>query len=209
MNMARLAIFSTVVALAASGAAKAADPLGFYIGGAVGQADVALDRSLSDTLNDVHMHDRGWELIAGVRPLQLLGAEVEYMNFGNPNYAASGFPPQSPPVNTIAATAHVTADAVFGLLYAPLPIPWLDVYGKLGAARTQLNLNGRILDLFCVAGTVSCGVIATHETETDLAYGAGVQVKFDAAALRVQYERINASFGNPYMFTIGATWTFR
>ncbi|HUN74781.1 MAG TPA: outer membrane beta-barrel protein [Steroidobacteraceae bacterium] len=210
MNTGRLAIVSaaTAVAVAVSSAVKAADPFGLYIGGAVGQADLDLDRSVSDTAYDVHMHHTGWKAVIGIRPLPILGAELEYLDFGNPSYAESTFAPPAAPGGTIATT-HTKAEGIFGVLYAPIPIPMVDIFGKVGAARTQFDLNGQLLDVFCPVTPIapSCPYIADHQTETDLAYGAGVQLKFGAAALRAEYERINASFGAPYMFSFGVTWT--
>jgi len=209
MNTRRLAIFSTATALAVSSAAGAADPLGLYIGGAVGQADLNLDRSVSDTAYDVHMHDTGWNAMIGIRPLPILGAELEYLDFGNLSYAVSTFAPPAAPGGT-TATTHTKAEGIFGMLYAPIPTPMFDIFGKLGAARTQLKLNGQLLGVFCPVTAIapSCPYIADHQTETDLAYGAGVQLRFGAAALRAEYERINASFGAPYMYSFGLTWTF-
>jgi hypothetical protein len=209
MDMGRQAIFSTAIALTVSSAATAADPFGLYIGGAVGQAGVELDRSVSDTAYGVRMHDTGWEAMVGIRPVPIVGAELEYVDFGNPSYAKNTFAPPSAPGGTIA-TAHTKAEGIYGLLYAPIPTPTLDVFGKLGAARTQFDLNGRLVGVFCPTTAIApnCPAIAVRQTETDLAYGAGVQLRLGAAALRAEYERINATFGAPYMFWFGVTWTF-
>jgi hypothetical protein len=206
--MKRVAILLIASAFMAFGsAAKAGDPLGLYIGGAVGQANVRLDRSVSETAYGVSLRHTGWKAMVGIRPVRLLGAELDYWDFGSSNYAGNTFAPPNGPGGTVA-TVHTKAAGTFGLLYAPIPIPMLDVFGKLGAARTQLDLNGRLLDVFCPAGFTNCAVIATRQTETDLAYGAGVQLKFGAAALRAEYERIDATFGAPYMYSFGITYTF-
>jgi opacity protein-like surface antigen len=212
MNARHLAIFSMAVALAESSAGRAADPVGLYLGGAVGQADVDVDRGAADAPYDVHVHHTAWKAMIGIRPLRILGAELEYLNFGNPSYTQLDYS------NATGATgtARTKAEAAFGMLYAPIPIRILDVYGKVGAAHTQLDVNGKLLGYYsCLAGSTpaNCGVFTTRETETDFAYGAGVQLMFGAAALRAEYERIDARFpymfaGDPYMFSFGVTWTF-
>lgn len=69
---------------------------------------------------------------------------------------------------------------------------------------------GQPLGIFCPITTIapSCPYLSEHLTETDLAYGAGVRLRYGAAAFRAEYERINASFGAPYLFSVGVTWTF-
>lgn len=186
----------------ASNTAFAEDPFGFYIGAAAGESDVRLDRSLTSTLNDVSEHHSGWKAMVGIRPLPIVGAELEYLDFGNPSYASG----VSPIITSGVVDAK--AEALFGIVYAPIPIPFLDVYGKLGMTRLQNTANGRTSGLPCPSNSVNCGVIAVSRTNTDLGYGAGVQFKFGAAAVRAEYERINSSIGDPDMVSLGFTWTF-
>jgi opacity protein-like surface antigen len=181
---------------------QAADSLGFYIGGAVGQADVRVDSSLASTSSDVSEHHAGWKAIVGVRPLSFVGAELEYLDFGNPSYAFA-----TPPPTTMGAVDSKAA-ALFGVLYVPIPVPFFDVYGKVGVARLRTDVNGMITGLFCPVSLPNCGTIAISRTDTDLGYGAGVQFKFASAAVRAEYERIDSSNGSPDMLSLGFTWTF-
>jgi len=89
----------------------------------------------------------------------------------------------------------------------PIPVPFLDVYGKVGVARLRTDVNGMITGLFCPVGAPNCGTIAVSRTDTDLAYGAGVQVKFTSAAVRAEYARINSSNSSTDMLSPGLTWT--
>ncbi len=182
--------------------AVAEDLLGLYIGAAVGESDVRLDRSLTSTLNDVSEHHSGWKAIVGIRPLPIVGAELEYLDFGNPSYASDVSP------TITGGVVNAKAEALFGMVYAPIPISFLDVYGKLGLTRLQMDANGAISGLPCPSNPVHCGVIAVSRTNTDLGYGAGVQFKFGAAAVRAEYERINSSIGDPDMVSLSITWTF-
>ncbi len=48
----------------------------------------------------------------------------------------------------------------------------------------------------------------TSDWNTNFAYGAGLQGKIGALAIRAEYERISASGGNPDIISLGVTWTF-
>jgi hypothetical protein len=70
--------------------AQASTPLGSYIGAAVGHATIRADQ-VSFLDNGMPLtppasysaSDTGWKVFAGVRPISLLGAEIEYVDFGN------------------------------------------------------------------------------------------------------------------------------
>jgi Outer membrane protein beta-barrel domain len=203
MNLHRTVVAATgcVFAAISCTAALAATPFGLFVGAAGGQADVRMERSLTSTPTDVSEHDTGWKVMAGIRPLQLVGIELEYLDFGNPSYRSGTFP-----VTTGAVRAK--AETLFGVLYAPLPVPFLDLYGKVGPARLQTSVHGNIGGIFCPSNYPQCGVFSNSQTNTELAYGAGLQLKFGRAAVRAEYERINASTGDPSLASVGLTWTF-
>src|SRR5690606_32945778 len=70
--------------------AAAADN-GIYFGGSVGQANVEVDNiNVSGTLEDFKGDDTSWKLIAGIRPLDWLGIEASYVNFGEPEDRVGG-----------------------------------------------------------------------------------------------------------------------
>ena len=181
--------------------AQAADPLDFYFGGAVGRAEQHVDPGLAGTPfpNDLSAHDTGWKAMIGVRPLSILGAELDYLDFGSAGY----------PVGPLDSRASVESKAwaLYGLVYAPIPLPYLDIFGKAGAGHVQTYTNGYVSGLYCPAGTVNCGVFANSYSDTGVAYGAGVQFKFSHAAVRAEYERIDTSKSSPNMFSVGITWT--
>jgi opacity protein-like surface antigen len=194
-----MVLFALAVTLiAACGTGKAADLLGLYIGGAMGGSTVRVDKSLTGTSNDVTDRHTGWKAMVGIRPLSIVGAELEYLDFGNPSYTSG------------PATGVVDSKAValLGVLYAPIPIPVFDLYGKLGVARLQTDVNGQILGLFCPVGFPNCGTIAASHRDTGVGYGGGMQFKFAAVAVRAEYERVESSNSSPDMFSLGLTWTF-
>src|SRR3981081_1913014 len=131
-----------ILLLSAAGAA-AADPLGFYVGGAAGQATLRVDHAvLRGNAVDVAVasnpfsfskHATGWKLQVGLRPISFIGAEIEYVDFGSSSASYSGGSVHS--YLSYQANTRAKATTAFGVLYAPIPLPWFDVYGKAGLAR--------------------------------------------------------------------------
>jgi len=204
MFNARLAVIATIAAgltLATQVARAADDPAGFYLGGSIGEANVRLNQSVSDATTSFDEHHNGWKALIGFRPISVVGAELEYIDFGKPTTTTTSG------AGTTVTEAQSKAAALFGMVYLPLPVPFLDVFGKAGYARLQTT--GDIVDVQCVTGAPGCGTLfALNRTDTRLAYGAGVQVKFANVAVRAEYERIDASTGDPDMLSLGLTWGF-
>jgi hypothetical protein len=133
-----------------------------------------------------------------------LGAELEYIDFGNPSDR-----------NAITGAGGLTqadakALALFGLGYLPLPVPFLDVYGKFGVARLHSTTSEISPIPFCPVSVTLCvpTTFNISDWSNDVAYGAGVQGKFGPLAIRAEYERISASGGSPDLISLGLIWTF-
>lgn len=187
--------------------------LGVYAGAAVGQAEVRANQvafafpdgagGLPLGLNE---HATGWKVLLGLRPISLVGAELEYADSGHPSA-------QAPLGNLlgIQADAHPRATTISGLLCAPVPLPLLDLDGKVGISRLQTDVHATVV---CTAINVPCPPtrffppFALNETTTNFAYGAGARLKFSAFAVQLEYERISASGGDPDLLSVGLTWTF-
>jgi opacity protein-like surface antigen len=191
-------IAAPLLALGAPRAASAADPVGWYAGGAVGQAQVTEDVSgpafpLPRQFQETHS---AFKLMVGVRPVSLAGAEVSYVDFGHPGGDFLGNP----------ANASMKGVSAFGIFYFPVPI--IDLYLKAGVARIQSALSG-LAPVFCPAPG-PCGPVAFQESQTNTGFagGAGVQIKLGSWAARAEYERFNAAGDNPYLLSLGLTWSF-
>jgi hypothetical protein len=170
-------------------AVVAASPLGPYVGAALGQAAVRSDEAVfASPLHSFDEHHSAWKVMAGIRPITLLGAEIEYLNFGHPSVTSNAF----------TADVQQKATAVFGIVGLPIPLPVIDIYGKAGVARLQSMVNVQsVLSQF------------HHDhADTNFAYGAGVQVKLLALGVRAEYERISASGGQPDLLSLGVTLNF-
>lgn len=199
----------------ASQIGHATDLPGFYVGAGVGQSTVRVDQvpvvvGVSPVSGSFALSkkDTAWKFVGGLRPMSFIGAELEYLDFGSPT--ASHVPARS----GLGYTIHTRSRAVaaFGVLYAAIPVPLLDVFGKVGLARLHSTSSGTeylVPALGCPSPL--CQSQATFNrvrADTRLAYGAGVQVKGSSLAIRGEYERISASTGDPSLLSIGLTWKF-
>lgn len=197
-------VLSACATVLAATAAQASDlnPLNYYLGASVGQA--------SDTYTalDSHVdHDTGWKVVGGLRPLPFLGGEVEYIDFGNTRFFPRGVSSLAPGGS---GNATASAGALFALLYLPLP-PVLDLFAKVGGERVHTTATGTSGCVPSEPGAPTCLVLANFhisDTESDFAYGAGVQAHLLALALRAEYERTDTSWGHPALLSVGVTYTF-
>jgi hypothetical protein len=191
---------------ALSSGTYAADPLGLYVGTSAGQATIRADRlQLVNSLgtpvgvaDSIAKKDAGWKITLGMRPISWLGAELEYIDFGHTSQTTLG----------TQADLRATAASAFGVLYAPIPLPAFDLYGKVGKSRLHGTVNevsGAPPDCF----PIICPLYV-HRDRTDmlLAYGAGLQVKQAQFAIRAEYERISASTGDPSLMSLGLIYRF-
>jgi hypothetical protein len=182
----------------ASASASDLNPLGFYIGAGVGQAQ--------DTyvpLGSGDRRDTGWKVVGGLRPLPFLGAEAEYLDFGHQTFLDPG---QS-------GVARARAAGLFAVGYLPLMPRTLDLFARVGAERVHTAADG-------LAGCVGppgpppsaqCNVVwllHVSESESDFAYGGGIQARLRPLGLRLEYERTDTRFGHPGLLSFGVTFTF-
>ena len=95
--------------------------------------------------------------------------------------------------------------------FLPLPIPFLDVYGRLGVARLhESTAEVGLTPFLCPLGIPVCGPsrLNISNRTTNNVYGAGVQGKIGLLGIRVEYERIAASSENPRIASLGVSWKF-
>lgn len=159
------------------GAAAHAADHGFYLGAALGQSETRLRQS-SINLKDTNA---GYALIAGIRPIDPLAVELQYVDFGS---ASDG-----------GAEADSKAGAGFLVGYLPLPLPLLDVYGKVGAAAWKVDASNPLVSL--------------RDSGSSFAWGAGAGLHFGSLGVRLEYQEFSHSGNrNLDLLSLGATWTF-
>jgi hypothetical protein len=197
-------------AAAAPTAVWADNPLGFYVGAGVGTSQIGNDNYSYSPYGyggNYRDHDAAWKVIAGLRPIPWAGAEVEYIDFGNAG-GNDGYYSYQYDFNV---SSHPKATVLYGLGYLPLPLPFLDVYGKLGVARLLTNDSFSYDACPLPTASAGSGCIASSRfdhQDTRFAYGAGVQAKFQDFAFRGEYERISSTYGDPDAYMVSVTWTF-
>jgi opacity protein-like surface antigen len=193
-----------VLAVCLSGPANAADPLGFYIGGAIGQGHLGTGVGgfpgpgpglLSDRFRGNHF---AFQVMTGLRPISWLSAELSYMDFGDLRGSLFGYP----------ARASMKGASALGALYVPTPV--IDLYAKAGIARIQSTVTGTAQPCPMCVNPVQFPPVQFYasRTNTSWAGGAGVQYKLGAFGVRGEYERFNAAGESPYMLSLGLTWSF-
>jgi hypothetical protein len=201
--IAALTLFLAAVVLLINpgGNAVAEDLLGFYVGGAIGQSRVEAKETacecdlgsliVTETLDKKHL---AFQATLGARPISWVGAEINYIDFGNPGGDAFGLP----------ASASIKGPAAFGVLYLPIPI--VEVYLKAGVARLESDVN------YSYCSPCACNfcllAVRSNHTNTSGAGGVGAQYKFGSWAARAEYERFNVAGENPSVWSLGITWTF-
>jgi hypothetical protein len=216
MNRISVALL-TIIALGASTSALAGNPLGAYIGFGVGASNVGNNYNYGNGYGygcgpyvcyggDYGTSVVSWKVMAGIRPLPIVGAELEYIDFGSAN-GNNGYYNNYYYYN---ANSHPKATILYGMGYLPLPLPYLDVFGKLGVARLQTNQTSYVNPMGGGVCNYPCVPFSTdiNQTNDKFAYGAGVQFRWQDFAFRAEYEGISSNYGNPAAVSISATWTF-
>jgi hypothetical protein len=170
-------ILAGVGLFALSATAQAADN-GVYLGVGIGQSNVEID-SGATSVEDFEGDDLGYKLIVGVRPLDWLAFEANYVNFGEPD-------------DTVAGTKIETEGyGITGYVVGFLPVGPVDLFAKAGVVSWDTKVNEFDLD------------------GTDLAYGAGVQFRLLSLGFRAEYEIFDIEdLDNTNMLSVGVTYTF-
>jgi hypothetical protein len=168
--------------LAASASASAADN-GVYVGAGIGQASVEIDGIDSIAGTDFDGDDLGYKLIVGVRPLDWLGFEANYVNFGEPDDTVLGV--------KIKTEGYGIAGYAVGFV----GLGPVDLFAKAGAMSWDTKIDtdfGR--DDF---------------DGTDLAYGVGAQFRLLSLGVRAEYEVFDIDdVDDANMLSVSVTYTF-
>jgi hypothetical protein len=151
---------------------------GIYLGAAVSQSRVDFD------VNNINFDGDAtkYKLIAGIRPLDWLAFEVNYVDFGV--------------VDTPSVKQELKGVDAFAV--GLLEVAVVDLYAKVGLIRWDQNLN--------FANVASAD---QSDSGTDLAYGAGVQVHLGSLSFRGEYEKFDIGDStSAELISLGVTWTF-
>ena len=156
-----------ILALALGASAARADNGFFYVG-----AGISKDR-LSDIVNAgtnfADIDSTSWKAFLGFRPVSVVAVEADYLDLGS---QTSSF------VNT-STHSDAKAFAGYAVGFLPIPLPFLDIFGKAGLARWKLN--GSALSPLAPPTSFS-------NSGTEFAWGLGTQVHVGNIGGRLEYE---------------------
>jgi hypothetical protein len=167
----RKLILMTVLALGAS--AARADNGFFYAGAGIVRNSLT---GITDLGGLPDLKNTSWKAFAGVRPLNWLAGELDYIDLGSGNGTSTTN------VGTVTSHTDGTALAAYAVGFLPIPLPIVEFYGKAGLARWKLNGN-------VGSNTGSLGSLSTNGTE--FAWGVGVQAHISMIGARLEYENFN------------------
>ena len=165
--------FLALLALALGAGAAHADNGTFYLGAGISRDNL---KDITATASD--LNSTNWKVWAGLRPVSVFAVEADYIDLGSQTINPSG---------TCAlpcASTHVNYKAFAGYAvgFVPLPVPFLDVFGKAGLARW--NSSG--------GSSVPGGAFFSLSDEgTQFAWGIGAQVHFGNFGGRLEYENFS------------------
>jgi len=195
-----------LVSLLVSTNAQCGNLPGLYVGAGGGRAHLGYDCYLdgvhfSTCLDATHF---GWTAFAGLQPLPFLGAELQYLDFGQAqqveNYSS-------------LTTERARALALFGT--GTVSLPFVDLYAKAGLGGLQTKTAILTSSPHQCVDTGACGYYGTQFDKEALrfAWGLGLQVKVASLALRGEYVRFivpSSSFpnGEPDLLSVALLWKF-
>jgi OOP family OmpA-OmpF porin len=175
----RNGILSSIACVAGLGFASAAGAAdnGFYLGASLGQSNVEVRQGLANIDGD----DTGYKLIAGIRPLDWLAVEANYIDFGK--------------VEDGGAVSE--NDGLSAFVVGFLPVGPVDLFAKGGLVKSNSTVK-------------LSGVGKLFDTDgTDFAYGVGAQFRLLSVSLRAEYEVFDVEHVKDLnMLSVGVTYTF-
>lgn len=204
-----LPLFAALLIAPAIAAHASTNLLDAYVGAAVGHARLRARDSTLISVNTLGGFDRGafaYQVMAGVRGLYILGAEVDYFDLGGQRASPTLFGPGT----LTNARISQKGEAAFALLYLPVPI--INFYLKAGIARITTHLSASTNYNGCTPRLPCIGIVpysgSVHTSETTFAVGVGAQWELGNWAVRAEYERFSALGEHPDLLTVGLTRSF-
>jgi hypothetical protein len=147
------------------------------------------------------INSTSWQVFAGIRPIRLFAAEVAYLDLGS---RANVFnTPGSCEFTgcSVSWKSDAKAFAGYALGFLPIPLPYLDVYGKAGLARYKLNRTITNYTDYDGGGT-PLSSSAYPDNSTVFAWGAGIQAHFGILGGRLEYEGFNKASTSVYSLSV-------
>ena len=159
----------------------------FYVGGGIGQSYVEEDNVFAG--EDFDEEDFGFKLFGGYRFHKNFAAELDYLDFGEPDDTILG----------VKSEIDLYALALYGVGILPLTEQF-ELFAKLGVAYWDADAKVSLLGVS----------VSDDEDGTDIAYGLGASFAFtDQFAVRVEYEGVDVDeLDGADLFTVGGEIRF-
>jgi hypothetical protein len=177
------------IACLAAGGGHAAEN-GFYLGAASGETETRHQVGLGTLFDE---QDSSFKVIGGWRPVDWFAVEGSYFDLGEVTLHQT-VPDLSP------FRLEQKGYDVFAVFL--VDIAMFDLFAKAGAVKSSADLTTNTI----------AGPTSSVDRDTDFAWGAGAQVRFNKLAARIEYERLEISNGDsfkpPKVVSVGITWSF-
>jgi len=169
-----------IMVLALGAGAAHADNGMLYVG-----AGITNDNLRDIAATNSNLNSTNWKVWAGVRPISLFAVEADYMDLGSQNVTEGIAGTVSSPAGTSTTHLNYKAFAGYAVGYVPIPVPYLDVFGKMGLARWTASGGNT------VTGTPAPGFFSLSDNGTQFAWGVGGQVHIGNFGARLEYENFS------------------
>jgi hypothetical protein len=146
----------------AAGVAQADDDL-FYGGAGVSSNKVSDITAINSDLNSI-----SWKAYVGVRPITAFAVEADYLDLGSQTLNAQ-----------YSTDVNYKAFAGYAVGFVPVPVPYLDVFGKVGLARWQSGGS---------SNSPGAALFSLSDNGTEFAWGVGAQAHMGMFGARLEYE---------------------
>jgi hypothetical protein len=162
-----------VLALGA-GAAQADNGL-VYLG-----AGVSNDNLRDIAATNSNLNSTNWKVWAGVRPISLFAVEADYIDLGSQSVTSQFVSGNS--------STHLNYKAFTGYAvgFVPIPLPYLDVFGKVGLARWTSSGGNTV-----IRPPSGNQFFSLSDNGTQFAWGAGGQLHIGNLGARLEYENFS------------------
>jgi hypothetical protein len=161
-----------LIVLALGAGVAQADNGMLYVG-----AGVSNDNLKDITATNSNLNSTNWKVWAGMRPISVFAVEADYIDLGSQSVTSPNFLSGS-------SSTHLNYKAFTGYAvgYLPIPLPYLDVFGKAGLARWTASGGNT---------AISPGgnqFFSLSDNGTQFAWGAGGQLHIGNLGGRLEYE---------------------
>ena len=172
---------SLVLALGVS-AARADDGL-LYIG-----AGLTNDNLRDIAATNSNLNSTNWKAWVGVRPISMFAVEADYIDLGSQNLTQGIAGTGVTPAGTSTTRLDYKAFAGYAVGYLPIPLPYVDVFGKVGVARWESTGGTTVFSATPTLPLPSQQFFSLSDNGTQFAWGIGGQLRFGNVGARLEYE---------------------